>query len=177
MFNLSNLNNAINNNDYSIYSSYNDNDLELALAFTQYIMLKNINTSTTGKHTIRNDYMFKKIVKENARHKCQITGVDGIVCEVAHILPFSKCKNNLEKYDPCNAIYLDCTIHRLLDKTNFISIVSDGHNYYMKINTDNIPNNDILQLLKKSLNICNSNNKVKIKYMTSASEYYINQMY
>lgn len=172
MFNLIQFDNTINKDQYDILESYNKDDRELAMSYIKYkLSISNDKQNNSKQH--RNDYMYKKISKQNAGNKCQITGIIGNACEVAHIYPYSKCSNDLEKYDPYNSIFIASTIHKLFDNTQYINIDYENDDAYMIINTHNIHDNNIISSVRKILGITGNNNKVKINNMSKHSYNYI----
>jgi predicted restriction endonuclease len=90
----------------------------------------------------RNDEEFKKTVKD--RYKTCIicdnnSECDESVYEVAHILDFSKCETELEKYDVNNGLLMCANMHKRFDKF-LLKFVIDGvvdgiinNNYIVKI--------------------------------------------
>lgn len=177
MINLIQINNDIDNDECDLLA-FDDEDKELIIAFVNfklYSMRNNI--KEYSNHIIRHDYIYKKLVKYNANNKCQITGVNSIMCEVAHILPFSKCKNDIERYDPYNGLYIDCSIHKLLDNTNYLSIEIDNDNYYIVVNENNILDTIVKNQIKSRLGIADATNRRKINNINKASNYYIKKLY
>jgi predicted restriction endonuclease len=90
----------------------------------------------------RNDEEFKKAVKD--RYKTCIicdnnSECDESVYEVAHILDFSKCETELEKYDVNNGLLMCANMHKRFDKflqKFVVDGVVDGiinDNYIIKI--------------------------------------------
>jgi len=70
---------------------------------------------TKEEHEARRDYKFKKCVKERYDECCIITGNEIEMCDIAHIVPFSK-GTEYEKYDVNNGIILSSELHKLFDK-------------------------------------------------------------
>lgn len=85
------------------------------------ILIKDIN-ETYEQKIKRYDTKFKNDVKEYYK-KCIITGRSSLVCEVAHIYPFSDSDYE-DKYNPNNGILLCRDLHILFDK-NLININND----------------------------------------------------
>jgi predicted restriction endonuclease len=73
---------------------------------------------------------------------CAITGISHSICEAAHILPYSKCKD-FEKDDEFNSILLSANMHKSFDK-NYFTIDSDTCK--IKILFDNIIKDNINSL-------------------------------
>lgn len=177
MFCLANLNNKINNDED--FTEYLQN--ELAIDFIKYKIYKSNGITECVK---RYDYMYKKLVKQNAHNKCQITGYIGVVCEVAHIFPFAMCKLNSEKYDPANGIFICSNIHKLLDNTKYINIVYDGvgdygnnidvEKFYIKINADMCTVEEFV-CARKILHIVDDTNIAPIHNMSYESKKYIDR--
>jgi len=79
----------------------------------------------------RQDYDFKRAVRNTYDDQCVISGYDIEECSIAHIKPFAQATSE-EKYDPNNGIILTNSLHTLYDKflftihpTNYTVIISD----------------------------------------------------
>ena len=86
-----------------------------------FYTLKNFDPSiieTTEEKVKRKDKQFRDKVKSFYNNKCVISGRSEIVCEVAHIKPFSESDPE-EKYDPNNGILLSADLHKLFDTKLF----------------------------------------------------------
>ena len=121
----------------------------------------------------RNDYIFKEKVKNYYNNHCCITGRAIDVCEVAHILPFSKCDNDNEKYDDANGLLLCRDLHKLFDdnkmqiciNTNTNSDTNTNTHIYVVLFSNDILNNASLSVYTQYHNIQIRNiNQLSIKY-------------
>jgi hypothetical protein len=98
-------------------------DIEL-LNYVFYNEKKYIHNKTFETN-YRKDYKFKKEVIERYK-SCIVTGKSIKICEVAHIVPFNKCLNEISKYDPDNGLLLCNELHKLFDtETNDFKINPD----------------------------------------------------
>lgn len=92
-------------------------DIYLILEIEFNVQIKDkINKELKNK---RCDKEFRKSVKERYNNKCIITGYDVAVCDVAHIVEYSKCLTYDEKYDINNGVLLCKNMHALFDKYYF----------------------------------------------------------
>jgi hypothetical protein len=87
-----------------------------------------IKRNRTGQRKFRED-LIKKF------EKCPLDNLHQSLCEAAHILPYSKCKNKKEKYDVNNGILLSCNMHQAFDRNLF---TFDEKTCKVKILKDNI---------------------------------------
>ena len=71
---------------------------------------------------------------------CPLTGVNYKLCEAAHILPYSECKNKKDKYSVNNGILLSATMHKAFDR-NYFTI--DDKTCKVKLLLEKIKNDDI----------------------------------
>jgi predicted restriction endonuclease len=67
----------------------------------------------------RQDTKFRESVRNMYDNKCMITGMDVVICDVAHILEYSKCMTVNERYDIYNGLLLSKNMHALFDKYYF----------------------------------------------------------
>lgn len=82
---------------------------------------------------------------------CPLTGVNYKLCEAAHILPYSECKNKKDKYSVNNGILLSATMHKAFDR-NYFTIDDKTCKVKLllnKIKLDNIDNPKELDLEDK----------------------------
>lgn len=157
-------------NKIELYNLYNilikDND-KLYLDYLFYSLKKyehiENNIETIEDKIKRKDNNFKNKVKEYYK-TCIITGRSNIVCEVAHIFPFSDSDLN-DKYNEFNGILLCRDLHCLFDK-KLINI--------NPTNFELILNDEILE--DKSLEVYHQYNK-KILNIRQESRYYLNKLY
>lgn len=119
------------------------------IMYDKYKYVHNDKVEKIEEKVKRLDNNFRKSVKEYYK-KCIVTGRSSILCEVAHIYPFSQSEID-EMYDPNNGIYLCKDLHCLFDKKNNAMIItpefklilsdeilndvemSDYHKYHNKI--------------------------------------------
>lgn len=66
----------------------------------------------------RRDHRYKEKIKHNYEYKCCVTGVPVEECEIAHIIPFSRCLEE-DKYNSYNGIIFSANIHKCFDKYYF----------------------------------------------------------
>jgi len=138
-------------NDFDIFTEtilnkYKDNIYEnVVLYFLKYyfdieyqVSEENDFEESTHVQVCRNDDEFKKAVKD--RYKTCIicdnySECDESVYEVAHILDFSKCETEEEKYDVNNGIRLCANMHKRFDKflVKFVIDGECGDNYLVNI--------------------------------------------
>lgn len=128
---------------------------EIEIQMINFIMYDKYNYVHNDKEEVfeekvkRLDNNFRKDVKEYYK-KCIVTGRSSILCEAAHIYPFSQSEID-EIYNPNNGIYLCKDLHCLFDKKNNAMIItpefklilsdeilndvemSDYHKYHNKI--------------------------------------------
>ena len=71
---------------------------------------------------------------------CPLTGVNYKLCEAAHILPYSECKNKKDKYSVNNGILLSATMHKAFDR-NYFTI--DEETCKVKLLINNMKKDDI----------------------------------
>ena len=108
----------------------------------------------------RQDEEFKKAVKTRYNNKCIITGHNVVICDVAHIIEFSKCKTLNEKYDINNGLLLSTEMHRLFN-IYYFSINPDTLMIEIDKTKDGINNVGLLDYDNKKLDIDNNS----IKYL------------
>ena len=106
----------------------------------------------------RQDEEFKKAVKTRYNNKCIITGHDIVKCDVAHIIEFSKCLTQYEKYDVNNGLLLSTEMHRLFDKYYF-SIKPDTLMIEIDKTKKGINNVGLLEYDNKKLDIDDNSRK------------------
>jgi hypothetical protein len=70
--------------------------------------------SNTKTSIIRKDSLYRNSVIKRDSNKCVITR-SSYAIQVAHILDFKDCINNMERYDPNNGILLSADLHILFD--------------------------------------------------------------
>ena len=179
------INNDVDNNtkDVEIFSSsfidnllkkFNNTDVFLSINLfckenniENNFNFNNDNTNTMIKE-IRNDYTFKKKVRERDQ-KCRVCNNNGNYCVVAHIFDFgNKTIYDNEKYDPHNGLLLCPTIHRLFDKKDLKFINKENNEYIIKIN-DKYSDDETLKPLNGKI-ILFSNEEIyylQKKYSTS----------
>ena len=80
--------------------------------------------------------IFRNMILKSFNYQCPISLNHQNICEACHILPYSNCKNDIEKYDVYNGILLDRNYHKLFDDNYFYISEIDCK---IKIN-HNIPN-------------------------------------
>jgi hypothetical protein len=83
------------------------------LNYVFYNEKKYIYEETNDKET-RKDAKFRKEVRKRYK-SCIVTGKSVRICEVAHIVPFNKCLDEISKYDPDNGLLLCRELHNLFD--------------------------------------------------------------
>lgn len=105
----------------------------------------------TGQRKFRDD-LIKKF------KKCPLDNLNASLCEAAHILPYSNCKNKKEKYDINNGILLSCNMHKAFDRNLF---TFDEKTCKVKILEDNIFKLDKTKNLKEF-----GLEKIKDKYIS-----------
>jgi predicted restriction endonuclease len=119
---------------------------------------------STEEKVKRYDNKFKQGVKDYYK-TCIITGRSQLVCEVAHIYPFSN-SNLDEKYDKYNGILLCRDLHKLFDD-KLIKI--NPENFVLSL-CEQILQDETLRIYhqynNKILNI-NSNSKIYLKKLYS----------
>lgn len=141
-------------NDFDIFTEnilnkYKDNNIykNVVLYFLKYYFdieyqvseEKDVEDKENIQNKIcRNDEEFKKVVKDRYKN-CIIcdnnSECDESVYEVAHILDFSKCETELEKYDVNNGLLMCANMHKRFDKF-LLKFIVDGiinDNYIIKI--------------------------------------------
>lgn len=106
----------------------------------------------------RDDENFRERVRNMYNNKCIITGVNVIICDVAHILEYSKCKTVNEKYDPYNGLLFSKNMHALFDKYYF-SIEPNTYKIKLNRNKENIDNVGLTQYENKILHINDKSKK------------------
>ena len=112
----------------------------------------------------RQDTKFRESVRNLYDNKCMITDMDIVICDVAHILEYSKCKTVNEKYDMYNGLLFSKNMHALFDKYYF-SIEPETSKIKINKNIKGIYNVGLIEYENKILTISDETKKyLRIHY-------------
>lgn len=119
----------------------------------------------------RQDTKFRENVRNMYNNKCIITDMDIVICDVAHILEYSKCKTVNEKYDMYNGLLFSKNMHALFDKYYF-SIEPETSKIKINKNIKGINNVGLVEYENKILKISDESRKyLKIHYKNFLSSF------
>jgi len=110
---------------YSEITQYNDSEKNiyeiliqkyptLEVDYVMYDLFQYTNIETEEKIKRKDQTSFRNDVIERYE-QCLITGVDALVCQACHIIPFSECEE-IHKYDVNNGLLLRSDLHTLFDE-------------------------------------------------------------